>query len=360
MRKANKRRMLTAALALLLTLPAGGCWDNKDINHRSLPIVMGISKKDGQYQVVLQVPEPSESRAKLRVIQGRGSTISDIVDRLSTNMESQIDLLHLKLILFEDDFAKEGLGDAIHSFIRSHDISSKVMVAICDEPIEVFFDNINKFNKNNGTALLSFFEKDAGWNPQVANTRIWEIYRSMLSYTHDIAMPIIRSGIGTVIESNGSAIIRNGRMAGTITQGETLLVSAFSGTSTKGKIEVMENVTVEIICSASFHDHDLRRGGIPYLKSMIRLKVTLLETKGAPTSQQIKEEVDKLLKKRYDSIMRKMKAAGADIMAAGQYFRNDLSRDQLEHWREDYLPLLEYDVEIDTVIQNTGLLRGSN
>jgi Ger(x)C family germination protein len=357
MRKANKMRLLTATIAILMTLPVGGCWDNKDINHRSLPIVMGISKRDGQYQVILQVPEPSESRAKLRVIQGRGSTINEVVDRLSTNMESQIDLLHLKLILFEDEYAKEGLGDAIDSFMRSHDISSKVMVAICDEPIDTFFDNINKFNKNNGTILLSFFEKNAGWNPQVATTRIWEVYRSMLSYTHDIAMPVIHSGSGTVIDSNGSAIIRNGRMVGNITQGETLLVSAFSGNSTMGKIEVMENVTVEIICSMSLKHHSMR-DGVPYLKSKIRLKVTLLETIGAPTSQQIKEEVDKLLKKRYDSIMTKMKAAGADIMAAGQYFRNDLSREQLEHWREDYLPKLQYDVEVDTVIQNTGLLRG--
>lgn len=357
MSRANRVRLLTTTLALLLSLPLGGCWDNKDINHRSLPIAMGISKRDGHYQVILQVPEPSESRAKLRVIQGKGTTINEAVDRLSTNMESQIDLLHLKLILFEDEYAKEGLGDAIDSFMRSHDISPKVMVAICDEPIESFFGNIAKFNKNNGTALISFFEKNGGWNPQVANTRIWEIYRSMLSYTHDIVMPIIHSGIGTVIESNGSAIIRNGRMVGGITQGETLLVSAFSGSSAMGKIEVMENVTVEIICSASFYDHRMR-GGVPYLKSKIRLKVTLLEMNGAPSSQQIKEEVDKLLKKRYDSVIRKMKKTRADFMATGQHFRNDLNRDQLRRWREDFLPLLEYDVEVETVIQNTGLLRG--
>ncbi|WP_461671241.1 Ger(x)C family spore germination protein, partial [Mycobacterium tuberculosis] len=91
---------MTATIALLLSLLLGGCWDNKDINHRSLPIVMGISKREGQYQVILQVPEPSESRAKLRVIQGKGTTINEVVDHLSTNMESQIDLLHLKLILF--------------------------------------------------------------------------------------------------------------------------------------------------------------------------------------------------------------------------------------------------------------------
>ncbi|MHA6484775.1 Ger(x)C family spore germination protein [Paenibacillus sp. strain BS8-2] len=359
MRQMNNKRILIAFLVIVLTMPIGGCWDNKDINHRSLPIVMGIAKNGDQYQVILQVPEPSNTNASLRVIKGQGSTISAVVDQISTNMESQIDLLHLKLILFEDKFAQEGLGDAVESFMRSHDISSKVMVAICDEPLESFFHNIDSYTQNNGTVLLSFFEKEAGWNPQVASTHIWEIYRSMRSFTHDIAMPIVHSGTGTVIKSNGSAIIRNGRMVGKLTKGETLLVSAFSGSSAMGKIEVMENVTVEIICSINFHHHRIR-DGIPYLQSKIRLRVTLLETKGNPSPQLIKEEVDKLLRARYDRVMRKMKAAGADIMAAGQYFRGDLDRDQLQRWRQDYLPKLEYEVEVNTVIQNTGLLRGDS
>jgi Ger(x)C family germination protein len=358
MGRSFKLRWIAVCLSMLLTIPAGGCWDNKDINHRSLPIVMGIAKRDGIYKVVLQVPEPTEGTTDLRVIEGKGTTINDIVDKISTNMESQIDLLHLKLILFEDEFAKEGLGDVIESFMRAHDISAKVMVAICDEPLESFFKNINTFHKNNGTVLLSFFEKNAGWNPQVAQSSIWEVFRSMNSYTHDVSIPIIRSGTGTVIESRGSAIIGGGRMVGNLTPGETLIVNAFKGSSAQGKIEVMKNATVEIMSSATVHRHTMKNG-IPYLKSKFRLKVTLLETKGSPSQESIRQEVNKLLQNRYDSIIGKMKVTQADILATGQYFRSNLTRDQLEHWREDYLPRLNCEVEFVTVIQNTGLLRDS-
>src|SRR5690606_10982976 len=126
----------------------------------------------------------------------------------------------------------------------------------------------------------------------------------------DVAIPIVHSGTGTIVESSGSAIIRHGKMVGKLTPGETLLLNAFAGSSTEGKIEVMANATVEIICNATFKRHWMSNG-VPYLHSDLRLKVTLLETKGSPTTEEIKEEVNKLLTQRYDSIMNKMKATKA-------------------------------------------------
>ncbi|MCR2803761.1 Ger(x)C family spore germination protein [Paenibacillus soyae] len=356
MKRARNKAIAAVLVCLLIMLLLGGCWDNKDINHRSLPIVMGIAKRESQYLVVLQIPEPGLGATKIRLVEETGTTISEIVDRISKNMESQIDLLHLKVVLFEKGYAEEGVNDSVETFMRAHSLSPKTMTAICDEPINLFFRNIDSFNKNNGTILINFFEKNAGWNPHISADRVWELFRSIHSYTRDTVIPIVRSGTGTVIESNGSGVIRGGKLVERLTSDQTLLINMFNGISAKGKIEVMDHATVEIL-SSSIRRRGSIEDGHPVVKGRISLKVSLIETRGQPSQQQIKKEVEALLSDRFDAMLKKLKAHQADVLGAGQLFRTQYSRDQLERWRTDYFPSLNVDIKFDTVIQNTGKLK---
>ncbi|WP_227871955.1 hypothetical protein [Paenibacillus albus] len=45
--------------SMFLLLLLNGCWDNKDINHRALPIAMGIAYDKGNYTVYLDIPKVS-------------------------------------------------------------------------------------------------------------------------------------------------------------------------------------------------------------------------------------------------------------------------------------------------------------
>lgn len=358
------RKYLLIRVSLLLLLVAGmgilsGCWDNKDINHRSLPIVMGISKSEDLYKIVLQIPEPSQtnnSGTEFRFVGATGSTINEIVDRIGANMETQMDLLHLKVILIEKAYAEEGINDAVSAFMRTNVISPRTMAVICDEPIEHFFSKIKRYSRNNGTILEDFFQFDAGWSPQVAQSRIWELFRSVHSYTHDEAIPIIRSGSGTVIETMGSAIIRNGKMVGRLSANETLLTNIFNGLDVKGKIEVMKSATVQIVGNRIRNKSSLE-DEIPVLKSTVHLKVKLLEMKGNPTKEQIKEQLQAILEQRLQSVLNKMKAEQADILGLGQLYRNKLKRDQLEVWRSQYLPHLKANIRFKVSIESEGELK---
>ncbi|MDQ0059868.1 Ger(x)C family spore germination protein [Paenibacillus harenae] len=341
--------------AILLTLT--GCWDNKDINHRSLPIVMGISKLDDHYHIVLQIPEPSQQQGtEFRLVKASGATINEIVDRIGANMETQMDLLHLKVILIDKAYAESGLNDAISAFLRSHDISPKTMAVICDEPIDQFFDNIQQYSKNNGTLIQDFFRANAGWSPQVATSRIWELFRSIHSYTRDEAIPIIKSGKGTIVETRGSAIIRNGKMVGRMTPDETLMTNIFSGMDVKGKIEVMNSATVQIVNNRITNRSSIVDGR-PLIKSKITLSVALLEKKGQPTQDEIKKELQLTLTERFNHVLTMMKEEEADILGLGQLFRNKLSRDELQKWRTNYLPNLKAEIHFEVFIENEGDLK---
>ncbi|GGA24292.1 Ger(x)C family spore germination protein [Paenibacillus physcomitrellae] len=341
-------------LASLLLL--AGCWDNKDINHRSLPIVMGVSMENNQFNVYLDIPTISAEGGGMKVVKGTGNTISEIIDDLSADIESQVDLLHLKIIVVDKKYAQKGLKDSIYTFMRSRDISAKTILIVSNEDLDTFFKDLNDFSQDEEITLYNYFQKNAGWNPQITDTRIWQVFRSINSYTHDVVAPLVRTGGTTPVDILGSAVFKNGKMVDEINTEETLLINAFNGISAQGKIEVMNKATVQIISSSLSHKTSVRNG-VPYLNSKLKLKVTLLDTKGDPSVEEIKNEVQTLLCKRVKKFFAQVQQDQADVLGIGQLFRTKLSRPELAHWREEYYPRMELNLSVHTDIQNLGNLR---
>lgn len=350
------RKWLPALLAGLLLLPLSGCWDNKDVNHRALPIVMGIGKAETGYHVYLQVPEVTKKGLVTRMVNGTGPTVSEVIDRLSNNLENEVDLLHLKLIMFDRSYAETGLKDSITAFVRARDISPKTMIAISRDPIGRFFEEYEMAVKRNQMLLYDYFEKNADWNPEIAQTTVWQMFRSINSFTRDVAVPILGIGTSTPIDITGAAIIRNGRMVDRIAPSEALLVNIFNGRGAHGKIEVMNHATVLVLSNRMTHKSYIR-GNRAVLNSTISIKVSLMETKGSPSADQIEQELEQVLEARFAKLLTKVKKQGADILGIGQLFRTKIPREKLAGWRDNYLPFMEVNVNVKATVQNEGNLK---
>ncbi|MBP1964172.1 Ger(x)C family spore germination protein [Paenibacillus aceris] len=343
-------------MILSLVLALSGCWNNKDINHRTLPLVMGITIQDDEYKVVLQAPELDQNTIKLKMITQTGKTISQAIDKISVNKEKQIDLLHIKVIVIEKKLAQQGMKDILSGFMRSGEISPKAYIAISENDISQFLLFEGKSNVPRGSFVYDFFEKNAGWNPQVARAPIWQIYRSIYSYTNDIAIPILQNGPNLPCEYIGSAIIKNAKMVGQITSDETLLYNAFNRESTQGKIEVMDHASVLIVKNTMNHTSKIIDNK-PVMNTQIKLKVVILETRGNPSQAIIKQEIETLLTERFQDLFTKIQKSEADIFGIGQHFRTKIPRKQLEHWRTDYYPQLKMNFLFQTDIQNEGFIK---
>lgn len=130
------------------------------------------------------------------------------------------------------------------------------MFVICDEPLDRFFKQINNPSNGDGNEIYDFFQK-LGWNPEIAYTPVWKVFRSIHSYTRDVVLPVIQSGETTAIQSTGSGILENGRMVGRLNNEQTLLYNVFNGISLDGKIEVTGKATVQIVNSHIRNQHKL-------------------------------------------------------------------------------------------------------
>ncbi|RKL66236.1 spore gernimation protein GerC [Salipaludibacillus neizhouensis] len=345
--------ILTSLCSLLLL---SGCWDTKDLNHRSLPIAMGVALEDDNYEIHLQIPDTNQESVEIKIVSEKGQSISKAIDKLSANMESQIDLLHTKVIVIDKDLATKGFKDLISGFMRDREVSPKALVVVSDEKIETLFSKLKNTTDPQGTNLFDFFDKEAGWNPQISLTRVWQVYRSFYSYTKDVAIPIIKSGDSTTVEHLGSAVIKNDKMVESINTEETLLLNAFYNESTSGKVEVMDEATLMIVSNSMDHKSQFINQ-IPYLKSQLNLKVVLLETTDNPTTKEIKTSLETLLTERFNEMFTKIQESEADILGVGQYFRTKIPREQLKNWRSEYYPNLRMDLQIHVVIQNEGQLK---
>jgi len=353
-KSAIRLALLSALTAVTLTL--SGCWDIKDINHRALPILMGIKQIDQDYKVFLLVPQAGQNNMNLNVISEAGDTINEALDDINKNTERKVDLLHLKVIVFERSFAEKGLEESIASFMRARDIPNKTFAAISDGELEPLFEKLKTSSASGGLEIYNYFEKNAGWTPDVAQTRIWEVYRSINSYTRDVVIPMIKPGHTTPIMSTGGAIIKNGKMVGSIDSEEALLYNLFKGMGTHGKIEVMNQAAVKIV-SGRLSQSSRMDGDQPVMNSRLRLKVTVLETRGSTAEAEIKHEIDEMLSMRYRKMLRASQDKEADILGFGQYFRGKLSRDDLQSWRSIYYPRMKLNFRVQVLIQDEGLLK---
>lgn len=351
------RAFLLSTLIICASLVLTACWDNRDINQRVMPVSMGIEKDGDDYIVYLRIPVTGQGQNASNVIIERGKTINTIIDTIGANMESNVDLFHVKLILLEaDQVKKDGLEDVISGFMRSREISSKAIIAIVDEDMNHFFEETSKKLNEEGILLLDYFGQNKGTNPHIAFTRVWEVYRSIYSDTQSIAIPIIMTGKTTVIKQLGSAIIRKGKMVGSITADETLLYNAFRGIRSKGNIEVLDHASV-LLLSSSIKNRTRVEKQIPKLSTEIKLKVMILETKQGATEKQIKKELEKLLSDRFNSMLSNLQENKADILGIGQYFRKDYTNKELKNWKEEYFPKVEHHLTVAIEIQNHGHLK---
>lgn len=348
--------ILRILIGLTFMTMLSGCWDNKDINHRALPIAMGISYQNGKYKIYLDIPKVSERNAGIQVITATGDSVSSAVDNISMNMESQLDLLHLKVIIVDKTFAHRGLDEIVDSIIRSRHVSPKTMFVICDEPLDQFFKRINNPSNGDGNEIYDFFQKNSGWNPEIAYTPVWKVFRSIHSYTHDVVLPVIQSGETTAIQSNGSGILKNGKMVGRLSNEQTLLYNVFNGISLDGKIEVTGKATLQLVNSHIRHQTKLDNKN-PEMYCTLHLNVIILDATGHPSTKEIKLELQTLLQRRLEQLLQKVQRTQADIFGIGQHFRNDLTRTELANWRTEYYPHVKINLKVITTIRNTGNLK---
>lgn len=125
--------LLILKLAILLT----SCWSSNEINEISIASALGIDKSEKGYLVTVQLINPGEiaekstsTRTPVTTYRISGETIFEALRRLTLETPRKIYLSHLRLLVFGEEFAKDGIGKTLDFLSRDHEMRADYYIVI--------------------------------------------------------------------------------------------------------------------------------------------------------------------------------------------------------------------------------------
>ncbi|MBO0997590.1 Ger(x)C family spore germination protein [Bacillus sp. SD075] len=344
----KNKKLYKILIIFMSTIMLCGCWDIKDINKRSIPLVMGIAKdNDEEYKITLQIPLPKNDKQISRNVTGKGETIASVLGQIRTNSENAVDFSQIQLIVIQKNLAnnQQELRDLIKFLMGSEEIPSRALVAITDDNVENVLSNINDKLGVNASSIYDYFNKGAGWAPELFSTPIWEVYRSPFLSTKDITVPAVRSGKDTVLIFEGSEILKKGKIVERISPEESQLINVFQNKDIKGKIVSLGFANI-MVTKSSIQNKTSMKNNKPLVSSDLNLKIYILERKKGITNKRIKKELENLTEKQFFHLLEKTQRIHTDIFGFGQQFQHLISYQELKDWRNEYYPKLRVNFKV--------------
>lgn len=126
-----RRIWQTIVVTIALLLPLTGCWDRREMNELAISVAIGIDKIDQYYQVTVQVVQPGEVAARkggngdqtpVTMYQAKGITIFEALRKMTTVSPRKIYAAHLRVAVFGEELAREGIGDALDLLSRDYEL----------------------------------------------------------------------------------------------------------------------------------------------------------------------------------------------------------------------------------------------
>ncbi|MGM0829140.1 MAG: Ger(x)C family spore germination protein [Bacillota bacterium] len=330
-----------------------GCWDIKDINKRFLPLVMGISKEENEdYKLTLQIPILKDDNQISRTVTSKGENIAGVLEQIRTNSEDAVDYSQIRLIVIQNNLTdnQQRFKALVKFLMKSEEIPSRALIAITDDNVENVLSSINDKLGAHSTSIYDYFNKGAGWAPAIFSTPIWEVYRSLFSYTKDIAVPVVHSGKDTVLTYEGAAIMKKGKIIESISPDESQLINLFRNINEKGSLESIKDANI-MVTNSSVKNNKSMENNKPVMSSDLHLKIDILERKEDMTNKQIITELEEVIEKRFYDILEKTQRNNTDVFGFGQHFRHQVPYRELKNWREEYYPELKVNFQVHAKLE---------
>lgn len=127
--------MINLKLCLLLVLSifvVSGCWSSRDLNELAIATAIGIDKaENGEYEISVQIINPSEiagqgktNASSVTIYKIKDKTLFEAIRRLTTEAPRKIYLSHLRVIVFGEELAREGIQKTLDFLSRDHEYRS--------------------------------------------------------------------------------------------------------------------------------------------------------------------------------------------------------------------------------------------
>lgn len=104
-------------LLCILTLLLSGCWSKRELNELAIVVALGIDKIDDEYEITVQIVDPSEismrqastQRSPVVSYHSRGETIFEAIRKMTTIAARKPYFAHLQVVVLGKISQKKAL-----------------------------------------------------------------------------------------------------------------------------------------------------------------------------------------------------------------------------------------------------------
>jgi spore germination protein KC len=133
-----KKRFIMTVILCFSFLLQSGCWSRRELNDIAIALALGIDKSGDQYSISVQIVNPGEVAAKTGTGKGsivltqteKGETLAEALRRITTKTPRKIHLAHLRIVVFGEEIAKEGIGKTLDFLSRNHEVRADFAVLV--------------------------------------------------------------------------------------------------------------------------------------------------------------------------------------------------------------------------------------
>ncbi|WP_435171707.1 Ger(x)C family spore germination protein [Paenibacillus glycanilyticus] len=137
-----KRIGLAFTAFILMASLLTGCWNRRELNAISVVLAMGIDWVDEQYQLTVQVSDPSQmsinrsgERSPAIIFSERAPTIFEALRKITTKASRRMYLSHMRIVIINEKIAERGLRNPLDFLFRDHEVRPDFFMAVakgCD------------------------------------------------------------------------------------------------------------------------------------------------------------------------------------------------------------------------------------
>ncbi len=368
-------------LPLLLT----GCWNNRDLTETNIVAGLGLDRtEEGKILLTVQVVEPaaiqSTSSGKGKgggtqpkpvfVESYEGDTVFEALRGLLTKVDNKLFASTAQVLILGETLSEDGINEALDFFQRDHEVEYKmdVLVAKGVTPKEIL--EMETDMDSIPAVYVKGTIKNTVSRGTVKRTMLIDLIKDMSSSGRQLAIGQITKAGEKEVGTEGTAVFRDGKLAGWLDPAETRGYLFATGKVESAIVNIPADngkVAMEIIRSKGKVNVEFKNGEPDRLTIKVGLEANVGEYEAngkldSPSSlhkleELLGEEVKKEIRVALD---RTQKDYSSDIFGFG----TQVHKYHPQYWKEakgqwnDTFSKLPADIKVDAKIRRTGVIKG--
>lgn len=370
------RRIISLAPVLLSLALLTGCWDAKELDDLSVPLIVAYDKAlesekqypDDKYLVTVGTPVFYEDvKEKFHVIDTAGQTIGEARGRRNTQLGEQMIFGQLQLLLLGEELAEgENLLEVTDVITRNPRVKASIFLMISKgRAVDIIKTPIHSY-PNIGVYLKALMESSRNTN-FFPYTTLFRFNRDLISYETAAILPHISYKDGEIMQA-GSCLINSGKVSGELGREETETVVLLRGIKCRGNLTFKAQKDGKVIDEATFEGSNSRKVTIKRADDkytfniQIKLAGAIVEHKklkpiqdGTDLMKVFQDSLEQHIKKRAEALVEKTQEEFKfDALNLANHIkahtREKLTKKDIDKIIEE----AEINVEVKVQIRNAG------